>query len=102
MKKYFLHGSLTSKDGQRENLAELLIKASKLVSKAKGCNLYVIGFSESAPNSVYVTEIWESKEDHDNSLKIEEVRELIKQAIPLIAGQPAKGQELELIGGFGI
>jgi quinol monooxygenase YgiN len=99
---YFLHGKLTAKSGHRDELAAILIEASQLVSTAKGCKLYVIGKAESAPNDVYVTEIWESKEDHDNSLKLEGVRALIMKAMPLIDGQPTKGQELEIVGGTGI
>ena len=102
MEKYFLHGSLKAKPGMRDKLADILLEASRLVSKAQGCKLYVIGLSESDPDSVYVTEIWDTKEDHDNSLKATEVQELIKNAIPLVDGQPEKGQELQIIGGAGI
>lgn len=99
---YLLHGKLTAKAGHRDELANLLLEASKLVSTAKGCKVYVISKTQEDINSVYVTEIWDSKEDHDNSLKIESVRELIMKAIPIIDGQPQKGQELEVIGGTGI
>lgn len=51
---------------------------------------------------IYVTEIWDSKEDHDNSLKVEGVRELIMSAMPILDEQPTKGQELEILGGTGI
>jgi quinol monooxygenase YgiN len=100
--KYLLHGKLTAKSGHRDELADILLQASQLVSTVKGCKLYVIGKDENDKNAVYVTEIWESKEDHDNSLKAEGVRELIMKAMPLIDGQPTKGQELEILGGAGI
>jgi hypothetical protein len=51
---------------------------------------------------VWVTEVWDSKEDDDNSLHVEGVRALISRAMPLLAGQPEKGQELEVIGGAGL
>jgi quinol monooxygenase YgiN len=51
----------------------------------------VIGKDESDANSVYITEIWDSKEDHDNSLKVEGVRELIMKVMPILDGQPNKG-----------
>lgn len=100
--KYLLHGKLTAKSGHREELADILIQASQLVSTANGCKLYVIGKDENDKDSVYITEIWDSKEDHDNSLKVEGVRELIMKAMPILEGQPAKGQELEILGGIGI
>lgn len=100
MNKYLLHGKLTATDGNGGKLTSILLDASKLVSTAKGCNLFVISKDNINNNAVWVTEIWDSKEDHDNSLKVEGVRELISQAIPILAEQPQKGQELEVAGGL--
>lgn len=102
MKKYLLHGKLTAKQGHRDELANILIQASKLVATANGCKLYVIGRDSSDDHSVFITEIWNTKEDHDNSLKVDGVRELIIKAMPLLDGQPTKGQEIEIIGGTGV
>ncbi|MHA6248927.1 putative quinol monooxygenase [Pontibacter sp. CAU 1760] len=102
MNKYGLHGKLKAKDGNADQLADILIQASKLVSTAKGCQLYVVSRDTTDKNAVWVTEIWDSKEDHDNSLKVEGVRELISQAMPILDGMPEKGQELEILGGTGI
>lgn len=100
--KYLLHGKLTAKAGKRAQLAEILLEASKLVATAKGCQLYAISKDRNDENAVYVTEIWDSKDDHDNSLKVEGVRDLIMKAMPIVDGQPTKGQELEILGGAGI
>jgi len=97
MNKYLLQGKLTAKDGQRQTLAEILIKASKLMATAKGCQLYAVALEEKDANSVFITEIWDSKEDHDNSLKVEGVHELIMTAMPILEGQPQKGLQLEII-----
>lgn len=102
MSKYLLQGKLTAKQGHRDELAAILVDASKLVSTAKGCKLYVVSTSSGNENDVFVTEIWDSKEDHDNSLKVEGVMELIMKAMPILDGKPEKGQELEIIGGAGI
>lgn len=102
MNKYLLHGKLTAKDGYGEKLTSILLDASKLVSTANGCILYVVSKDTVDINSVWITEIWDSKEDHDNSLNVEGVKELISIAIPILDGQPQKGQELEVLGGKGI
>lgn len=102
MKKYLLHGQLTAKQGNREELAAILLDASRLVATAQGCQLYVIGLDPNDDNSVFITEIWDSKEDHDNSLKVDGVRALIMKAMPLLDGQPTKGQEIEILGGAGV
>lgn len=99
MNKYLLHGKLTAKQGHRDELASILIDASKLVSTAKGCKIYVIGLDKDDINSVYVTEILDSKKDHDNSLKVKGVKELIMKAIPILDGKPSAGQEVELLNG---
>lgn len=67
------------------------------MATAKGCKLYVISRDKAEANSVWITEIWDSREDHDNSLKSENVRELISKAMPLLEGVPQKGQELEIL-----
>lgn len=52
---YLLHGKLTAVAGQQEALAEILIQASQLLSKVKGCRLYVISKEASEPQAVYIT-----------------------------------------------
>ena len=102
MNHYGLHGKLVAKAGMETQLAEILLKASQLVKNAKGCRLYVISKDAAMPYAVWITEIWDSKEDHDASLQNPEVRTLIGQAVPLLDGPPQKGQELEILGGIGI
>jgi len=100
--RYGLHGKLTATEGNRDKLAAILLEAANLVATAKGCQLYFVSIDAEDENAVWVTEAWDSKEDHDNSLKVEGVRELIGQAMPILAGMPQKGQELQILGGAGI
>jgi quinol monooxygenase YgiN len=97
--KYGLHGKLSATKGNGNALAQILIKASELVSSAKGCCVYAVSLDG---NDVWITEVWDSKDDHDKSLENAEVRALIGTAMPLLAGKPEKGQELDVIGGFGV
>lgn len=99
---YGLHGRLIAKEGKAKELSKILLDASALMKSAKGCYLYTVSIDKSSPNEVWVTEIWESKEDHANSLDVAGVKELIGKAIPLLDGSPQKGQELEILGGLGI
>ncbi|MBB6609883.1 antibiotic biosynthesis monooxygenase [Pontibacter sp. Tf4] len=100
--RYGLHGKLTASEGNRDKLAAILLEASRLVSTAKGCQLYLISTDKEDDNAVWVTEAWDSKEDHDNSLSVPGVRELIGQAMPILASMPQEGQELRILGGTGI
>ncbi|OKL39595.1 putative quinol monooxygenase [Pontibacter flavimaris] len=102
MHKYGLHGSLTARPGEGQQLAAILLEASRLVSTAKGCHLYLVSQSPDDAETVWVTEVRDSKSDHDNSLQVPGVGELIARAMPILAGQPQKGQELAVLGGAGI
>ncbi|MFD2246933.1 putative quinol monooxygenase [Pontibacter ruber] len=102
MNKYGLHGKLKATVGNGEQLSSILLEAAKLVSTAKGCQLYLVSKDKEDEDAVWVTEVWSSKADHDDSLKVEGVRELISQAMPLLDGMPEKGQELDVLGGAGI
>ena len=102
MTKYRLHGKLTATSGNGDKLAGILLQAAQLVSTAKGCQLYLVSRDQSDLDSVWVTEVWDSKQDHDDSLQVAGVRERIAQAMPMLAGRPEKGQELEVLGGAGL
>jgi quinol monooxygenase YgiN len=98
MNKYGFYGKFKTQIGKRDELLDILLQASKLVSTAKGCHQYLVSKDLKNENLVYVTEIWNSKEDHDNSLKVEGCKELISRAIPLMDGQPEIA-EFEIVGG---
>lgn len=102
MTKYGLHGKLIAKKGKGDELANILLEASNLVSQSKGCLLYVVSKNTKDEDSIWVTEIWDSEGDHDNSLKEPAVRSLISQAMPLIGATPEKGQEFYVLGGHGL
>jgi quinol monooxygenase YgiN len=102
MGKYGYHGQLKAKNGHAEKLAGILLQASTLVRSANGCSLYIVSKDHNDKNVIWVTEVWDTKVDHDNSLKLDSVKALIMQAMPLLDGQPQKGQELEVLGGLGI
>ena len=102
MEKYALHGHFNAKEGTQEQLVDILIKASELMKGAAGCHLYAVSVDPLQASTVWVTEIWDSKADHDHSLSLPGVKELIAQAIPLLDGMPQKGQELKVRGGLGL
>ncbi|MDO5509275.1 MAG: hypothetical protein Q4F57_01130 [Weeksellaceae bacterium] len=68
-----------------------------MISKAQGSKIFIIGKCEDDKSSVYVTELWNSKEYHDNSLKFPGVKELIMKAMTILDGQPEKGKEIKVL-----
>ncbi len=99
--KYGLSGKMKAKPGKGKELADILVQASKLVSGAKGLHLYIVSVDATDPDIIWIMEAWDSKEDHDNSLKLPGTKELIAQAMPLIEGKP-EGTSLEVLGGKGL
>ena len=98
MNKYLLHGKLVAKPGSRNELTKIMLRASELMlAKAKGCELYLVGHSESDENTVFITEMWATKENHEASLLVEGVRELIGEAIPILDEMPEKGLEIQTL-----
>ncbi len=102
MNKYGLYGKLQAQVGKGKELGEILLKAAKLMENAKGCILYIVNKEVGNPDSIYIIEVWASKEDHDKSLGVPGVSELIKQALPILEGKPTGGTTLEVLGGKGI
>lgn len=101
MIKYGFIGKFKARKGEGDSLIAILLEAAKLLSTAKGCNHYIISRNVSDENSIIVTEIWDTKEDHDNSLKLPGSMELISKAMPLLDGKP-EVTVLEVMGGKGL
>jgi quinol monooxygenase YgiN len=98
---YGLFGKLTAQPGRQPELLEIMIQAVQQVQEAPGCMFYIVNTAPEEPDAIVVIEIWESKQDHDNSLKDEAVKGLIAQAMPLIDGKP-QGFEITPIHGKGL
>ena len=98
--KYQLFGKFTAHDNKRDELVDILIQASELLKKNSDCIHYTISTSDN-PNDVWVSEIWTNKAAHDESLNPEDIKALIKTAMPLIASMSDQ-TELSALGGKGI
>ena len=100
MNKYGLHGKLKAVKGKGKQLSSLLLQASSLMSNAKGCQLYLVSIDKKDTDSIWITEVWDTKKHHDDSLNFPGVEELISKALPILDGAPEKGQELEVLEGI--
>lgn len=99
---YARHGKIRALEGKGQELAAILLEAAALVSTAKGCRLYMVSREEAHPEDIWVTEVWESRDDHARSLQMEEVKALISRARPLLGSEPPSSQELQVLGGSGL
>lgn len=97
---YGLFGKFTAQPGQRDELVALLLRAAELLEADPGCLHYAVGTSDE-PDAVWVSEVWTDQAAHDASLEPEEIRSLVQQARPLIAGMSDR-TELVVHGGKGL
>ncbi len=100
MSAYGCYVKFTAQPEQRDTLVEHLLSAAAGASKAVGCELYIINTSPTEPDSIWVTEVWRSQEEHDASLTTPDAQAAIKQVLPLLAGSPEK-IDLLPVGGKG-
>jgi len=85
MDRFGMYAKVVAKPGQRDALVEHLLEAARLVTPLPGCVLYIVNVEPSEPDAVWVTEVWRSEADHDESLKLDSVKALIPKVQPLVA-----------------
>ncbi len=100
--KYGLIGKLKAVAGKGNELASILLEASRELSASAGCHLYVVSQDAEDETLIWIQEVWNSKQDHDESLTLPKVRGLIAQALPLLEGRPEAGIHLNVLGGNGL
>lgn len=89
-------GTLGALPGKQDELVSILVRSHpELV--AAGCLLYEVGTHTDEPDTVFVMELWESAEAHENSLKLEGVRAAITDAMPLLSGAMS-GHQFTVLG----
>ncbi len=97
-KMYGLIGSITAVAGRRADLIALLTEA---VSEMPGCLSYVVAEDSKDENTIWITEVWDSKESHDASLSLPAVKKAISAGRPLIAGFGSQVITTP-VGGYGL
>ena len=91
---------INAKPGKGEELASLMVRGAQ---RMPGCSHYIVSQELNNPDSLWITELWESKERHDHSLSMHLVKDQIDAARPLILGfenhvatRPIGGHGIEL------
>ena len=95
---YGLIGKMICAEGQRAALGRILLEGSVGMP---GCLSYVIAEDSGDPNALWITEVWDNRESHQNSLSLPSVQRAIAKGRPMIAGF---GERFETapIGGAGL
>lgn len=89
-------GKLVAKPGQRDAVVSLLLRPMDGLEEA-GCLQYEVGVSDDSPDTVFVSELWESPEAHQASLQLDSVQAAIAEAMPLLTGEMG-GHQFTVLG----
>jgi reactive intermediate/imine deaminase len=93
-----LIGKMVATPGNRDMLASIILGGSQTMP---GCLSYVVAKDPREADALWITEVWDSAENHKASLAIPAVRDAITKARPLIASF-GDGVQVEPIGGVGL
>lgn len=99
MDKFTMFGKLTAQPGKRDELAKILLESAETLEGMEGCVFYIINEAVEDPDTLWIMELWESKEAHAASLQNEKVLGVISRCRPLIAD--VGGVPVRPIGGKG-
>ncbi len=95
---YGLIGKLLAAKGRRQELLDVMLTGMVAMP---GCRSYVIATDPTDENAIWITEVWDSQEQHQASLQLAGVQATIANARPLIVGF---GERFETVpvGGTGL
>jgi quinol monooxygenase YgiN len=96
-------GSMKARPGHRDEVVAILLSGIDGL-RAAGCELYVVGVSDEDDDdqdTIWVTEVWQSKAHHDASLQLPETKAAIERAMPMLTGE-FSGREVRVVGGLGV
>lgn len=95
---YGLIGRMLAVPGKREELLAIMLEGS---APMPGCRSYVIARDPASADGIWITEVWDSQDQHMASLNLANVQATIAKARPLIAGFDQRF-ETEPAGGIGV
>jgi quinol monooxygenase YgiN len=95
---YGLIGKMTAAPGQRDALVAILLAGT---GEMPGCLSYIVATDPSDADAIWITEVWDSREAHDDSLVLPTVKEAIAKGRPLIASV-GDGVVTTPVGGHGL
>lgn len=93
-------GTMKTTPGHRDEVVAIMLRDVEEL-RAAGCLSYVISVSDEDVDTIFVTEVWESRSHHEASLHLPTTRAAIDEAMPMLTGE-FTGQQQEVVGGLGL
>lgn len=95
---YGLIGKIKTQPGERDALAAILLQATQAMP---GCLSYVIAHDPLDADALWITEVWQSAQEHKASLGLPAIQAALAAGRPMIAGFGERF-ETQPVGGYGI
>lgn len=95
---YGLIGKMLTAPGQRDFVIDILLQGTEAMP---GCRSYIVARDPADENAIWITEAWDSQEQHRASLTLPAVQQAIAQARPHITGFGERF-ETQPVGGHGL
>ena len=95
---YGYFGTMRAAPGHRDEVVRILLGGLGGLHAA-GCAVYSVSVSDTDPDLIWIYEVWDSKDSHDASLQLPEVRAAIGRAMPMLTGE-FTSQETTVVGGL--
>ena len=95
---YGIIGQMMTADGKRGEVIAALLSGTQGMP---GNLAYMVAEDLGDSNAIWITEVWRTKTDHENSLQLPQVQATIARARPLIAGFDQRIETVPL-GGTGL
>lgn len=96
---YGLIGKMIAVENQRDALIDIILRG---IESMPGCLSYIVARDAADGDTIWITEVWDSKSSHEASLSLPTVRASIERAMPLVAGfevsivtEPVRGSVLQ-------
>lgn len=84
MSRFGLFGEITTHEGKRDELVNILLEAADAMNELEECELYIVSIKEEVLDALWVTEVWQNEQAHKASLSLDAVKLLIQKGRPLI------------------
>jgi quinol monooxygenase YgiN len=94
----------SAQPGRGDELAALMTEVARALVGVAGCRLYLANRDAAEPDTVWVTELWDSQADVDASLAVlqtEAGKARLAEVMSLLDGPPQR-TDLQPLGGVGI
>lgn len=95
---YGLIGQMLAAPGKRDELIAILSEGTDAMP---GCLSYIIAKDPTNVDAIWITEVWDTEENHQGSLKLPAVQAAIAKARPIISGFGHRF-ETQPVGGVGL